>query len=355
MLREVFSLLPFNVCLCWLVTFVLGYRKADVSKRILTWFVGLCMVLYYCHALYFLGHESVAAECVWTCCTLAVYPVFYFYIKSLTLDKGLRWRDGLLLLPAVVTIPMMVLADGAVVDGVRKVLSVAVMLLVVILGWRRVVLYDRQLAEVYSEPEGRSLRPLRMLLVCFLLTSCCSAVFGSLGREYFHDHNALLVVPSTIFTVLLYLLFYLGYHRLTADINEELAGDSIPAPAACPMTAEVTHADDAATASTGSSEALGEMLRTLMEERKLYLQPDLKLGDVAREAGSCRTYVSNYINQELGMNFSDYVNRYRVAFARALMNAHATLTQQEVAEQSGFASVTSLRRNMAKFAATAKI
>lgn len=40
------------------------------------------------------------------------------------------------------------------------------------------------------------------------------------------------------------------------------------------------------------------------------------MGELARLAGTNRTNFSNYLNQELGTIFSDYINRQRVDYAR---------------------------------------
>lgn len=40
------------------------------------------------------------------------------------------------------------------------------------------------------------------------------------------------------------------------------------------------------------------------------------MGELARLAGTNRTNFSNYLNQELGTIFSDYINRQRVDYVR---------------------------------------
>ncbi len=46
--------------------------------------------------------------------------------------------------------------------------------------------------------------------------------------------------------------------------------------------------------------------------RKPYLNPQVRITDVAADLRSNRTYVSNFINGEYGMNFSRYINRQRL-------------------------------------------
>ncbi len=49
-----------------------------------------------------------------------------------------------------------------------------------------------------------------------------------------------------------------------------------------------------------------------MKERKPYLNPGLKISDISADLGTNRSYLSAFINQEYGMNFSRYINRRRL-------------------------------------------
>ena len=83
MLRILFCLIPFYVCLFWFIAFVTHYRKSDAAKRILTWFLFTCVLLYLCHALFFTVGLPHPMECLWTLCSLSVYPLYYAYICNL--------------------------------------------------------------------------------------------------------------------------------------------------------------------------------------------------------------------------------------------------------------------------------
>jgi AraC-like DNA-binding protein len=53
-------------------------------------------------------------------------------------------------------------------------------------------------------------------------------------------------------------------------------------------------------------------LQALMDDKKIFLQNDLKLGDVAQKMNLPVYYVSQVINEKLGKNFYDFINEYRV-------------------------------------------
>lgn len=60
---------------------------------------------------------------------------------------------------------------------------------------------------------------------------------------------------------------------------------------------------------------LKESLDNLFTEKKIFLNPTLTLNDVAREVGTNRTYLSEYLNNELNSSFFDYINMYRLNYA----------------------------------------
>lgn len=57
----------------------------------------------------------------------------------------------------------------------------------------------------------------------------------------------------------------------------------------------------------------------LMNEEKVFLEPDLNLIDLAQRLGTNRTYLSLAVRQFSGMSFSDYVNNARIIYAEELL------------------------------------
>ena len=53
---------------------------------------------------------------------------------------------------------------------------------------------------------------------------------------------------------------------------------------------------------------IATIVQRLFYQEQIYLNPKLKLSDVATLVGTNRTYLSRYFNQENGQTFYDYVN-----------------------------------------------
>lgn len=88
---------------------------------------------------------------------------------------------------------------------------------------------------------------------------------------------------------------------------------------------------------------LDEIIHSLFVKEKIFLNPRLKLSDVARMAGTNRTYLSRFFNNDKDSTFYEYVNTLRVDYASELLSS-TTMSIEDIAEKSGFNSRTSFYR-----------
>ncbi len=88
--------------------------------------------------------------------------------------------------------------------------------------------------------------------------------------------------------------------------------------------------------------ALKQELVSLMEEQRVYLQPDLTLPELADSLACSVNHLSQVINAGFGISFFDYLNQYRVKEAMALLAPceGETPTVLAVALQVGFNSTS---------------
>ncbi len=89
---------------------------------------------------------------------------------------------------------------------------------------------------------------------------------------------------------------------------------------------------------------LMQRIETLMEEQRLYLNSDLKMGDVASQLGVHQNEVSASINNNKGCSFSQFINGYRVAYAQQLLRNHPEKKMTQIGMESGFANDTTFYR-----------
>lgn len=93
-----------------------------------------------------------------------------------------------------------------------------------------------------------------------------------------------------------------------------------------------------------TNDELMRQIRLLMEEQKLYLNSELKLNDVADALNTNRNLISSCINSQQGCSFSQFVNSYRVEYAKELIRRKPDMKISEVWMQSGFSTETSFFR-----------
>ena len=82
----------------------------------------------------------------------------------------------------------------------------------------------------------------------------------------------------------------------------------------------------------------------LMEEQQLYLNPNLKISDLAMTVGTNRSTISACINSQRDCSFPQLVNTYRVAHAQELLRNQPDMKIAEVCVKSGFSSEASFYR-----------
>lgn len=82
-----------------------------------------------------------------------------------------------------------------------------------------------------------------------------------------------------------------------------------------------------------------------MMENGLYTHKGLTIAELATTLGTNTKYISSCINTGAGCSFLDYVNGYRVRYAKKMMLENQSVRISEVAEASGFASESSFYRN----------
>ncbi|NCB09795.1 MAG: AraC family transcriptional regulator, partial [Bacteroidia bacterium] len=94
------------------------------------------------------------------------------------------------------------------------------------------------------------------------------------------------------------------------------------------------------------NEKLKHNLLNLLEMKKIYLEPELKITDLCPKLHTNRTYLSNLINTEFGLSFNDLINKYRIENAIAIIESETENQPsiQEIATASGFGSLSSFNR-----------
>ena len=367
MKEMIFTVMPMFVCLFWFVMLALDLieHRYQHPRMQLLLFMGAATLLYWGHCVFFNRATDLMpiSDTLYSGANLAVYPLYYLYISSLTTRRNERRLGWLILIPALLGfitvggIYLLMSPDESVqfittylYNGERmgltglpaaqsfthdicKVLFALQIIPILAVGRQRMRQYEQLLNSLYSDTEGKSLQSLHYMLIAFVVTSVLSFIANIIGRHYFVNSLWLLGVPSTLFSILLFAIGYIGYrqHFSIADIenDEQHADEEMP--------------------EQKTIQELRIRVEKIMKEEKLYLQPNLKIVDLVKRLGSNRNYLYQAINRDMGMSFNEYVNRLRIDYAEQLMAQHPEKTLNEICDLSGFTSSTSFYRNFKQF------
>jgi len=83
---------------------------------------------------------------------------------------------------------------------------------------------------------------------------------------------------------------------------------------------------------------ISDTLKYLFEEKKIHLNENLKLSDVAKELKISSHALSQYLNEHVGMSFSNYINVYRISEAEKVIETNTILTIEAIGNECGFKS-----------------
>lgn len=83
-------------------------------------------------------------------------------------------------------------------------------------------------------------------------------------------------------------------------------------------------------------------LKNLVEADKMFLKKDLNIGYVAKKLHTNSNYLSKSVNSIGNKTFIQFINNYRVEFAKIMLldDAYSKYTIQAIAEKSGFHSTS---------------
>ena len=305
MLHQLLISFPMMICLFWGVFFLVRCCMPDKEPRVtrtLLLFYTAAAILYFDHALYFSGLHNAWGEWSYGIVNLCVYPIYYAYLRALTrAPRG--WEVPVLLIPALLTallFPVLPFETRTRFIIIRICFSVQVVW-VFVRGMQLLIGTIRRMDNTYSDYRSHILRPTYISLILFGATAAVSMILNFMGRDSFVQETNV-AVPAAVMSIL---LFGLGFIAAHTTLPQETV-----------LQEEETEQDEATTAET---DELMHKIATAMREQQLFADPKLTIQDLAAAVNSNRTYVSNCINRRTGLSFSQYVARYRVEHAQAIL------------------------------------
>ena len=319
-----------------MMAWLFWFRSKGRAKHMIA-FIMLMIALQNVKDLAIIDTDNVydpSLSAIATCVDIIAVPIYGFILVELCRPGWIKTRWMVMTeVPFVVMSLLYVLTQNHLFYMLLWVLSLAYGLWCIVWMIHDLPRYHRWLKNEYSYQENINLHWLRGVTLLFFIILCIWVVDC--------------IYPSTLIGTIYILSSLVGWMVVCYFINrQELVIkeviDSLPTETAEPL------APAAADGETEESDnerikAFSEQLEKLFTVDKVYLEPRLRLVDLAQKLGTNRTYLSNFFNKERQTTFYEFVNGYRISHSENLLTT-TDYTLDVVAELSGFNSLSTFRR-----------
>lgn len=377
MIQALFIVIPAFAILLWLIFFDLDEKKNKTVQYVIS-FLSITLVSFiilWAFINFNFNYQHYVIDIIWVFTSLSVYPLYYYYIRLLTVDKKIDYRWAWLLLPAVsLTIFSIVIyimmspqeidiftneilyhnqpSSGQLSTLVRlqtlrmnifEVILVIELILTFFFGSKHIITFDAKPSDFFSNIINRKLSNIRVPLLFLLISGIAAMISNIMSNNFFTNSPYILVLPFIIHsTSFLGVLYF--YYTQDGKIGEVSKNKEEP-------TSENNHKDK-----NILLDEIFDNMEHLLKNEQIFRNPELRINDLAVILGSNRTYISQLIKLKTQSNFSDYINSYRIIYAKEKLSskevADEQLTINEIAAKAGFSSVSSFYRAFTKLEET---
>lgn len=261
---------------------------------------------------------------------MSVVPLALLFLYRLTHSDSMRLLPSLLnVAPYYIALILYAVHPSEFIyDGIMAVALIH-SLSIIAYGFVAVRNFNKRLAANFSSDDNLSLRWMWLFLLLYIALAITWLVATQSSSEI------MAAFYNVMCSVILGLLCYFVYRQ--EDMLEVLEANK-----------NGTVSDEKGN-DTGKSPDyhFADNFEKVFCEHHIYLDPALNINGLARELGTNRTYISNFLNQQMHTTFYEYVNQWRVKRAKELL-AESGLPLEQIAEKSGFNSLSSFRRYFTK-------
>jgi AraC-like DNA-binding protein len=274
-----------------------------------------------------------------------VAPLLNFYVKSITIAEfKLKTSDLIHLIPAlVVTISytLGITLHSSLIQSLNiftllifPMITYSQFSFYSILSLKSVNSYKKTAMNLSSSYFDVNLNWLNIVIWGFLFSWLANAVVVFiLGMQFVPYSNHYFLIPCIFFILFFNVLFFKGWEspQLFSEIEENIRY----------QTSKLT-----------PEKRINYLvsLKKCMNEQKPFLNPDLKLKDLAEELDIPQRFLSQVINENYNQNFFDYINYHRIEEAKIIIESVSSKRNVlQLLYEAGFNSKSSFNTAFKKF------
>jgi len=194
--------------------------------------------------------------------------------------------------------------------------------------------YRFKAEQEFSDMEQLDISWLNFFLYSFILVFVILFVMFA-GALHHFDTAWMSRLVCLVFSIAIFVLGYKGLIQKSIFSNTE----------------DLKQVQSAQLKSKTAGRELSSFVLRYMEEQKPYREPELTLTSLAKQVKISRNQLSELINNDIGSNFYDFVNKYRVDEVKLLMNDPKCkdFTILAIAYDAGFPSKSTFNSVFKKF------
>lgn len=360
MIRTILLLMPVYVTLFWSIALAGNEKKHSIPRRFLGKFMLFPLIIFISHFVYFAAEKDIYPyfDVPLQYASLLVFPIYYIYFRLLTVDEkfSLKAHIRFLIIPTLITAiygigvfftPMVefgtwLFDQNAYADSnnikflnvMRAIIRITYLIQIVVFVTGNYLLirkYGAKAEQFYSDLEDGKYNNASLLNRSIIVMGTAAFVFTALGRQFLMPQNIMIYIGWSIFSTILFIIGYMGIKQkpvnptydLVNTVNDENQLEEIP---------------------MAVQKKILDRILVLFDEKKIYLNSQLTIMDVAQSVGTNRSYISGLINHQYNQNFCSFVNNYRFEELKRTIQENPDFTNDILAEKCGFGSVISLKR-----------
>ena len=384
MINSIFGAIPVLAIIAWLIYFKLEKSKSKAKQHITfilsVALIGFFILWYYLRNYY---NFSTALDTIWVFTSLSVYPLYYYYLRLMTVEIKIDYKWIWLCIPAftlaistAIIYSMMtpqeieiftnrvMYTNSSIIGGYSTLIRlqyyriklfeltlIIEVLLTLYFGMRHIIRSNKKVFIFYSKVKARNIPDISVPFL-FLITSTILAMTSNIiGQKFYFNNPYLLTLPFIEHTIAYCIACCDKYKKRIIVKGSSINGINA---AGEELKEEEEDSEVDIFILDNKYDDLYEKMEHLLKNKQIFRNPELRLNDLVLKLGSNRTYVSQLINNKTSSSFNDYINLHRIEYAKDILIStemeHMTL--DEVAFKSGFSSQSSFYRIFMKMEET---
>lgn len=316
-------------------------KEQTLSDRILSGWLALLAIEFLTCALDFIiyGHSLFSSS------FLLFNPALFIYIRSLVEKRfQLKWTMLLHLLPFVFTETLVYVTKTKFtfqgffhIDSgfpFRMVIAIATIVSWLVYLTYSLILLHKYRTNLHNEKsnidKGQNLSWLMFVTIFYVVYSILAGIQGFVFVFVGVGADALSYYNYSILLLLIYIISFYGLYQKQIELQTE------------PENQQETIAYKHSILSTEAKQAIKQKILAYFENENAYLNPNLNMDLLSEEINYPKYQITEVLNTEIGKNFFQFVNSYRIeSVKKMLLEPKLKYSIEAIGYECGFNSKSS--------------